>query len=132
MKQLLDFLARFCIPLFEKHKFRFKDSGTGQSVVAGAWILLDSGDVQLHLSYERGEFIMSLRSLYDPNKKNWFSIDLILQLLGRKPETGLMDETNSNFWGENTDQILAKFREEKSQTTIAKLNCLKAERVKRT
>jgi hypothetical protein len=94
--------------------------------------LLDSEDVQIHFSYERGDRILYLRSLYDTNKKNWFSIDLIAQLLGSKVETGLMDEANGVFWAENMDQILAEFQQEKAQATITKLNHLKSERAKRT
>lgn len=111
--------------MFEKHGFCFKDSGTGPSVAAGAWILFASTDVQIHLSYERGEIMLSLRSLYDTKKTNWFSIDLISRFLGRNAETGLMDEANSKFFADNIDRILAEFRQHNAQSTIIKLNQLK-------
>lgn len=131
MKQVLQFLIRCCLPLFERHGFRFQDSGVGRNVAAGAWILIQSADVQLHLVCERNELVLQFRSVYDTKKKNWFSIDLISELLGRNARTGLMDDENCSFLAENVDQILAEFRKDKAAVTIARLNHLKERRTKR-
>ena len=131
MKALLEFLFRFCLPLFDKHAFRFRDSSTGPNLAAGAWILLDSKDVQIQISHEQDELIWYIRSMYDLNKKNWFSIDLLSRLLGRSTDTGLMDEANSIFLSQNIDEIITRFRKEKYRDTIDELNKLKAERAER-
>lgn len=131
MKVILEFLVRFCLPLFEKYGFVFKDSSVGQNVAAGASILLDSKDVQIYISYERDELTWEMRSLYDSNNKNWFSIDLISKLLGRTTDTGLMDPANCDFLSRNIDDIMIRFQEDRASDTINSLRKLKSERARR-
>ena len=131
MKILLEFLSRYCLSLFEKHGFKFSDSGMGRNPAAGAWVLLDSKDMQIYICNERDELTWEMRSLHDSNKKNWFSIDLISKLLGHSTDTGLMNTDNCDFLSENMDEIMARFREEEAQDTIVKLHKLEIERAKR-
>ena len=131
MKVILEFLIRFCLPLFEKHGFRFSDSGIVGNHADGASVVLESKDAQICITHGRGEFVWYIRSLYDPNKKNWFSIYLVSQLLGRSTDTGLMDEANCDFLSRNTDEIIRLFREASAQDTIDKLRKLEVERARR-
>ncbi len=137
MTSLLNFLNRFCSPLFEKYGFRFKDSKADKNPAASSWILLESEDVQIYISKELAastwewEITWQMRSMHDSKKKNWFSFDLISQLLGRQVATGFMDDANSKFLSENIDTVIKLFRKDELSKTLKKLNELKAERIKR-
>lgn len=131
MVQLLDFLARFCAKLFEHPGFRFKDSRVGLHSAAGSWILLESEDVQIYLSNERGEISWEMRSLYDSNERNWFSFDLISLFLGRQSTVAVMNAENATFLSQKLVELIARFSKEEAAGTIGRLNALKAERARR-
>jgi hypothetical protein len=130
MKNLLEFLVNFCLPLFERYQVKFKDSGTGRHSACGAWVLLDSRHVQIYISNERNEITFEMRSTYDSNKKNWFSFDLVMKLIGQDIRTGVMDENNAKLLIKNIDKIMSRFEEHVAKDTIEKMTKLKANRVK--
>lgn len=132
MTSLLNFIIRYCSRLFGKHGFRFKDSKVGQHPAAGSSILLESNDVQIYICDERDQITLQMRSMHDSKKRNWFSFDLISQLLGRQAATGVMDPANATFLSDNIDEIIGRFRANQLSETLNELNRLKAERTKRT
>jgi len=131
MITLLTFLIRFCSQLLVTPGFRFKDSAVGRTAAEGSYVLLESDDVQIYLSNEREQITWQIRSMYDPNTRNWFSFDLIARLLGHEISTGVMDAENSDLLSKKLDKIISLFRKEELTATLAELNELKAERAKR-
>lgn len=131
MIALLTFLIRSCSHLFDVPGFRFKDSAVGKNSGEGSYVLLESDDVQIYASNEREQITLQIRSLYDPNSKNWFSFDLVSQLLGQETPTGVMDAANCKWLSKNLEMIISRFRKEHVKVTLTKLNKLKAERSKR-
>ena len=131
MITILTFLIHYCSELLEKPGFKFKDSEVGRNPAEGSYILLESDDMQIYVCNEREEMTWQVRSKHDPKNKNWFSFDLIAQLLGHKVATGVMDATNSDLLSKNLGKIIKHFRKEEVAETLAKLNKLKSERTQR-
>jgi hypothetical protein len=131
MITLLTFLIRYCSRLFEQPGFKFRDSGVGRNQAEGSYILLESDEVQIYLCNERDEITWQISSMYDSHRKNWFSFDLIAQLLGYEVGTGVMDTVNSELLLKNLDKIIVRFGKGEALTTLAKLSELKAARAKR-
>src|SRR3954468_20839651 len=105
MIDLLTFLVRYCVTLFEKPGFKFKDSEVGGNAAEGSYLLLESVDVQIYIANEGEQITWEMRSVYDGRKRNWFSFDLVARLLGYEPETGVMNSSNSELLSGNLKEI---------------------------
>jgi hypothetical protein len=131
MVTLLIFVVRYCAKLFDRPGFRFRDSAVGWNNAEGSYLLLESVDVQVYISNERDQITWEMRSLYDSDKRNWFSFDLIARLLGSEIATGVMDPANSELLSRNLGEIIVRFGKDNVTATLDRLNELKAERAKR-
>ena len=131
MIALLTFLLRYCSCVFERPGFRFKDSGVGRNAAEGSRIHLESPEVEMFIGNEREELTWRIRSTYDSSKRNWFSFDLVAQLLGHDVSTGVMTEENCELLKKDLPEILDRFSESRVSATLRTLKRLKAERTKR-
>lgn len=51
--------------------------------------------MQIYISKERDAITWEVRSTHDSNPKNWFSFDLVAELLGHNVDTGTMNTANA-------------------------------------
>ena len=131
MQPILDSLRQCCAPLLESSDFKVVRSESGRSGFEGASILMESNDVEIFVASEREQIAGWIRSKYDPNPQNWFSIDLISNLFARPAETGVMDEGNLQFLRSHMGQVIDRFRQTSVRQTLEQLNALKRARAKR-
>lgn len=128
---LLNFVVGNCLGFFEKQCFKIKGLKVGENPAVGSSILLVSNDAEIFISNERDEITWQIRSLYDSNNRNWFSFDLVAQLLGYQINTAIMDKKNSELLSRNTGQIIMRFKKDCALESIDRLNELEKRRSKK-
>lgn len=128
---LLNFVVANCFGFFEKQCFKIKDLKVGKNPAEGNSILLESNDAEIFISNERDEITWQIRSLYDSDKRNWFSFDLVAQLLGCQVNTAIMDKKNSELLSRNAGQIIMRFKKDCALDSLDRLNELEKIRSKK-
>lgn len=95
-------------------------------------LVLSNDIVKLKFVYDRGQLFLDFNSCYDKNKNNWYSFDLIRQLVtGEEGYYSIMDNKNGKFLQRNIDQIMGMFAKPEIEYTLTKLKSLQEIRVKR-
>ena len=132
MIDILKFILTFCYKIFEDYQFKFVDSSIDDSLSRGAWLLLESEDVQLFFSKENGEMLLEMASKYDDRQDKWYFFNLIRNLITKESsDNEIMDYDNGKFIENNIDAILSLFKKENVNKTLKALNKLEKERSKR-
>jgi hypothetical protein len=131
MIHLLKFIVTFLSALFEEYGFLIIESKNSGNRFLGASILMVSSEVEIFLAIERDEMTIRVRSLYDKRKNNWYSIEIILALLGHKDCYGVLDDRNSSLIQNELSEIIHRFSKSKIAETLRLLDGIEKERSKR-
>jgi len=131
MIQLLKFIITYFQPLFEEYLFMIKDSENAGNRFSGASILMVSNEMEIFLAIERDEITADFRSIFDNRKSSWYSIDIILALLGYKGFSGVLDDRSSSLIRDELPEIIDRFGASKVEETLRLLDKLEKERSKR-
>lgn len=124
-------LVKYCSNIYKKYGFKFIDSGVSTSF-GNSFIILKNDNLMLRFISDRGQLFLDFHSNFDKNKNNWYSIDLVRQLItGEKEYYSLLDEINGRFIKNNFEQILQIFDKDVINQTIEKLNFLRKKRAKK-
>ena len=94
-------------------------------------MLFESHDIVVFVATERDQVSWWIRSKYDKDRRNWFSIDLVAQLLEETLVTGIMDSASEVFLRKNCDVIIEKFQRSAVGDTLRLLDELKKIRTDR-
>lgn len=128
MDEILIFLVKYCSDIYKKHSFRFIDSGVSASF-GNAFIILENDNLKLRLISDRGQLFLDFHSNIDKNKDNWYSIDLVRQLItGENDYYSLLDENNGLFIEKNLEGVLQLFDKDVASQTIERLNSARRKR----
>ena len=131
MDEILEFLIKYCSEAYKKYVFKFTDSEVSSSFGGNAYIMLENDDLKLRFINDRGQLMLDFYSKFDKKRDNWYSIDLIRQLIsGENKYYALLDENNGKFIQNNLREILVIFKKDAVEQTIAKLNLLRKKRAK--
>ena len=132
MIDILKFILTFCYKIFEDYQFKFVDSSIDDSLSRGAWLLLESEEIQLYFSKENGELFLEIASKYDDRQDKWYFFNLIRNLITKESsDNEIMDYDNGKFIENNIDDILSLFKKENVKKTLKALDKLEKERGKR-
>ena len=120
------FLDAHCSRFFDQYGFKVLDSGVGEHAAAGEWLLLESKDIQIHISYERDEVLIFICSLHEKRKHRWYTLDRIGKLLGQETPVGVKDDVGFKFLALNIDEIVKRFEQKNFAATAEVLDKIKA------
>jgi len=131
MQTILIFILNHCLFLFDRYGFRFVDSLCSKSFGGDAYITLESENIKMRFTYDRAQLLLEF-STCKTHKENWFSIDLIAQLVtGKVHSTSLLDDYYGQFLIKNMDAVSKAFLKENIESTLHELSRLAKERAKR-
>lgn len=131
MEDILRYLMKNCSFLYSPNQFRFVDSGSSESF-GNAFLVLEHDDLRLQFVKDRGQIFLDFQPKSKKNKSNWFSIDIVKQLITGKIEPSAeMDSEKAEFLKTNLDKIEKLFSTANMENTIKKLRQLERERAKR-
>lgn len=130
MNELLEYLVKKLSFLYEKYGARFVDSKAQES---NAFLVLELDNFRLRLVRDRSQIFIDIQSNYDlKNEKEWFSYDVISQLIsGEVEESAVLDDLKVEFIKEHFDELENIFAASEVDATINKLHGLEKERAKR-
>jgi len=114
--------------LFEKYGFHISST-----YAPGDSLTLESRDVNIRFSDERGEMIVEFQSNYFRKRDDysWYSIDIVRELItGETKCKGMMNKANLTFMQSNIEKILEQFSESNAKSTVLKLRKLASIRAK--
>jgi len=131
MEEILRYLMKHCSFLYSPNKFRFVDSDSSDSF-GNALLVLEHQDLRLQFIRDRGQLFLDFQPRSINNKREWFSIDNVKQLVTGKIEPSAeMDSEKAEFLKIHLDEIEQLFSTTNVQSTIKKLKVLERERAKR-
>lgn len=130
MDEILEFLLKYCRELYNKHGFKFVDSGVFEPF-RNSFLIMENANLQIRFILDRSQLFLDFRWKFDKKKDSWYSFDLIRQLLTEETDYhSIMDEQNGQFMQEHLEKILEFFEQEKADNTLAKLKSLEKQRAK--
>jgi hypothetical protein len=128
MIKLLEFVVTYLFRLFDEYGFLIKESGNSGNRFSGASILIVSSELEIFLAIERDEVTADFRSVFDSRKNNWYSVDVVLALLGYRGCRGVLDDKNSILLQKEIPQLIHRFHESEINNTLQELAFLEKER----
>jgi len=127
MTKLLELITKYMSILFDKYGFYIRESKNSGNEFSGASILLSSDEMEIFLSIERGEVTAYIRSLYDKKKDNWYSLDVVLALVGNSGSSGIIKEDNAFLFQKKLPDIIEKFSRSRFSETLNRLDTIENE-----
>ena len=131
MEEILQYLKKHCSFLYAPNQFRFVDSESSESF-GNALLVLEHEDLRLKFVKDRGQLFLDFQPTSSKRKKDWFSIDIVKQLVtGNIEPSAEMDGEKAKFLKNNLDEIKRLFSPDNLEDTIKKLRDLERQRAKR-
>lgn len=131
MEEILRYLMKHCSFLYSPNRFRFVDSGSSESF-GNAFLVLEHEELRLQFVKDRGQIFLDFQPTSKNHKGEWFSIDIIKQMVTGEIETSAeMDSEKAEFLKTNLDEIKLLFSTANMEATIKKLRELERARAKR-
>ncbi|NVM16748.1 MAG: hypothetical protein HWN80_03465 [Candidatus Lokiarchaeota archaeon] len=131
MEEILRYLMKHCSFLYSPNQFRFVDSGSSESF-GNAFLVLEHEGLRLQFVKDRGQIFLDFQPTSKNHKADWFSIDIVKQMVTGKIETSAeMDSKKAEFLKTNLDKIEQLFSIANIESTIKKLRELERARAKR-
>jgi len=131
MEEILRYLMKHCSFLYSPNRFRFVDSGSSESF-GNAFLVLEHKEMRLQFVKDRGQIFLDFQPTSIKHKGDWFSIDIVKQLVTGKIEASAeMDSEKVEFLKNNLDEIEPLFSTANMEGTIKKLKELERARAKR-
>jgi hypothetical protein len=131
MEEILRYLMKHCSFLYAPNQFRFDDSGSSESF-ENAFLVLEHEDLRLKFVKDRGQLFLDFQPTSSKRKKDWFSIDIVKQMVtGNIEPSAEMDTEKAMFLKNNLDEIEQLFSTANLENTIKKLKELERQRAKR-
>lgn len=131
MEEILRYLMKHCSFLYSPNQFRFVDSGSSESF-GNAFLVLEHKDLRLKFIKDRGQLFLDFQPTSSNRKMDWFSIDIVKQLVtGNIEPSSEMDTDKAKFLKSNLDEIQRLFSTANLKGTLKKLRELERARAKR-
>ena len=117
--------------LFSAYHFRIIETESSESF-GNALVILNHKDLLLKIVKDRDQIFLDFQPSSKKGKFNWFSIDIVKQMITGKIEPSAeMNSKNIEFLKNNLDKITQIFSKESTPDTIQELKKLERERAKR-
>jgi hypothetical protein len=130
MEEILRYIMRYCPFLYAPNQFRFVDSGSSESF-GNAFLVLEHGNLRLQFIRDRGQIFLDFQPTSKKNKSEWYSIDIVKQMVKGKIEPSAeMDTKKVEFLKSNLDELQQLFSRDNLEGTIKKLKDLERARAK--
>jgi hypothetical protein len=130
MIKLLQFIVMFLSSLFEEHGFSITASNNSGNRFAGASILMASSEMEIFLAIERDEITAQFRSVFDKRKSNWYSVEIVLALVGRENCLGVIDDRIGSYIQSDLPAIISRFGKIEVEQTLKILDEIEKKRFK--
>lgn len=129
MEEILKYIKKHCSFLYSPHKFQIVESESSDSF-GDALVILEDEDLRLQFVKDRGQLFLDFQPI--SNKKEWFSIDIVKQLVtGNIEPSAEIDSKKVEFLKNQLDEIKRHFSPKNLKGTIKKLKDLERARAKR-
>ncbi|MEJ2249122.1 MAG: hypothetical protein P8Y97_05605 [Candidatus Lokiarchaeota archaeon] len=130
IEKILQYLIKYCSFLYAPNKFRFVNSMSSESF-GNAFLILEHENLRLRFIKDRDQLFLDFQSTTKNRKNEWFSIDIVKQLITDKIEpSSEMDSEKAEFLRTNLDEIQRLFSPTNIENTFKKLKELERERMK--
>jgi len=130
LDEVLYYILKYCSDFYKKYGFKFIDSGVATSF-GNAFIILKNENIELRFIIDKDQMFLDFHSNFDKKKNNWYSFDLIRQLIGGENKYfSILDENNGIFIQENTVKIFGVFNKDTFEQTLKELDFLRRKRTK--
>ncbi|TFG03277.1 MAG: hypothetical protein EU542_02875 [Promethearchaeota archaeon] len=129
MEEILRFIEKHCFFLYSSHTFQIVESDSSESF-GNALVILEDEDLRLQFVKDRDQLFLD----FQPTnyKKEWFSIDIVKQLVSGDIEpSSEIDSEKAEFLKFHLDKIKELFSPTKFKNTLKKLKELERARAKR-
>ncbi len=131
MEEIHQYLMKHCSFLYLPNQFRFVESDSSESL-GNAFLVLEHKDLRLKFIKDRGQLFLDFQPTSSNRKKDWFSIDIVKQLVtGNIEPSAEMDIEKAKFLKSNLDEIKRLFSTTNLEDTLKKLRELERARAKR-
>jgi hypothetical protein len=132
MNQILRFLITYCSFLYRPDGFRFVDSYTASSFGGDAFVVLASDQLRLRFVRDRGQLFLDFQGSSQQDKNNWFSIDVVQQLVvGEEQDSAEITAQRVKFVEERIEEISSRFSGDQLEDTQVALKSLERARAKK-
>ena len=129
MEEILQYIKKHCSFLYSPHKFQIVESESSESF-GNALIILEDEEMRLQFVRDRGQVFLDFQPT--SYNKEWFSIDIVKQLVTGKIEPSAeIDSEKVEFLKNHLDEIKDLFSQKNLTSTIKKLKDLERARAKR-
>jgi hypothetical protein len=129
MEKVLQYIKKHCSFLYSPYKFQIVESESSESF-GNALVILEDEDLRLQFVKDRGQLFLDFQPT--SNKKEWFSIDIVKQLVtGNIEPSAEIDTEKVEFLKNHLDEIKDIFSPKNLTGTIKKLKDLERARAKR-
>lgn len=129
MEKVLQYIKKNCSFLYSPYKFQIVESDSSESF-GNALVILEDENLRLQFVKDRDQLFLDFQPT--SNKKEWFSIDIVKQLVtGNIEPSAKMDSEKAEFLKNHLDQIKHLFSPKNLTNTIKKLKDLERARAKR-
>ncbi|MFX0023527.1 MAG: hypothetical protein ACFE9S_14470 [Candidatus Hermodarchaeota archaeon] len=131
IEEIQHYLMKHCPFLFSPNQFRIVDSDSSESF-GNAFLVLEHKNLRLKFIKDKGQLFLDFQPMSSNRKKDWFSIDIVMQLVtGNIESSSEMDTDKAKFIKSNLDEIQRLFSSPNLEVTIKKLRELERARAKR-
>ena len=132
MTELLKYIISYCTDLYEKFGFKIVDSVATSSFGGNGMVILESDEIKLKFIRDREQMFLDFLSKYDTKKNNWYSLDLIRQLLTNEQKChSLLNKDNGHFLKNNIARIIEIYKKPNAIATLQSLAILEKKRTKK-
>jgi len=129
MEKILQYLKKYCSFLYSRYNFQMVESDCSESF-GNALVILESGNLRLQFIKDRDQLFLDFQPTH--NKKEWFSIDIVKQLItGNIEPSAQMNSDKAEFLKIHLDEINDLFSPTNFKSTFKKLKELERARAKR-
>lgn len=129
MEEILQYLKERCFFLYSPNKFQIVETDSSESF-GNALVILEDEDIRLQFVRDRDQLFLDFQPT--SYRKEWFSIDIVMQLVtGNIEPSATMDSKKVEFLNSNLDEIKRLFSPPELENTIKEMKNLERSRAKR-
>ena len=131
MEEFTQYVKKNFSFLFSPYQFQLIESQSSESF-GNALVILKHEELLIKIVKDRDQIFLDFQPASKKGKLNWFSIDIVKQMITGKIEPSAeMNPKNTEFLKNNLDKITQIFSKESTPDTIQELKKLERERAKR-
>ena len=131
MEEFTQYVKKNFSFLFSPYQFQLIESQSSESF-GNALVILKHEDLLIKIVKDRDQIFLDFQPVSKKGKLNWFSIDIVKQMITGKIEpSSEMNPKNTEFLKNNLNKIAEIFSKESTPDTIQELKKLERERAKR-